>query len=70
MAVSAALRGAGAWGLVGGEEGPQEPVVELGVEDGDADAVGGQDVAVGPLDPGDDAGQAQAAQVVGGLAGG
>jgi hypothetical protein len=28
-------------GLVGGEEGPQEPVVQFGVEDRDLEAVGG-----------------------------
>jgi len=31
--------------LVGVQERAQEPVSELGVEDGDADPVGGQDVA-------------------------
>lgn len=65
-------RGAqGRWclGLVGGEQRAQQPVVQLGVEDRAADAVGGQDVAVGPLDPGDDPGKAESAQVVGGLAG-
>lgn len=35
------------WGgrLVGGEQGAQEPVFELAVEDGDADALAGEDVA-------------------------
>ena len=29
----------------------EQPVVELGVEDGELDAVGGEDVPVGVLDP-------------------
>ena len=40
-------RGAeGRWGLglVGGGERDEEPVVDLGVEDGDADAVAGQEI--------------------------
>ena len=48
-------------GLVGGQERAQEPVVQLGVEDRDLEPVGGQDVAVGVLDPADEPGQAQAA---------
>jgi hypothetical protein len=41
------------WGclcLVGGHERAEQPVVELGVEDGELDAVGGQEVGVGALD--------------------
>lgn len=60
----------GGVGLVGCEERAQEPVAEFGVEDDDAGAVGGEDVAVGPVDPGDNPGDAQVAQVVGHLAGG
>jgi hypothetical protein len=37
-------------GLVGGHERAEQPVVELGVEDGELDAVGGQEVGVGALD--------------------
>ena len=55
-------------GLVGGEQGAQQPVVQFGVEDGDLDAVGGQDVAVGVVDPAGQAGQAQSPQVIGDLA--
>ena len=52
-------------GLVGGQERAQQAVVELGVKDRGLDAVGGQDVAVGVLDPADEPGQAERAQVVG-----
>ena len=38
--------------------------MEFGVEDGDLDAVGGQDVAVGVLDPADQPGWPQAAHRV------
>jgi hypothetical protein len=37
--------------LVGCHEGAEQPVVELGVEDGELDAVGGEDVPVGVLVP-------------------
>jgi len=40
-------------GLVRGGERDQQPVVDLGVEDGDADAVGGECVAVGVREPGE-----------------
>ena len=43
----------GCLGLVRGSERDQEPVVDLGVEDGDADAVLGQGVAVGVREPAD-----------------
>ena len=39
-------------------QGAQEPVVQLGVEDREFGAVGGEDVAVGALDPADQPGQA------------
>ena len=55
------------WGclcLVGGHERAEQPVVELGVEDGELDAVVGEGVLVGALDPVDEAGQAEPAQVV------
>ena len=60
----------GGW-LVGVQEWAQEPVLEFGVEDGDADPVGGEDVACclcghAP----DEAVEAQAPQVVAHLAGG
>ena len=48
----------GCLGLVGGQERAQEPVVELGVEDRDFGAVGGEDVAVGVLDPADEPAEA------------
>src|SRR5215207_1812313 len=35
------------WLIGGGEEGSQDPVVNFGVEDGDANAVGGEGVGVG-----------------------
>src|SRR6266511_356324 len=54
-------------GLVCGDERDYEPVVELGIEDGDADALGGEHVAVGVLDAADEAVEAQASQVVGHL---
>jgi hypothetical protein len=56
-------------GLVGGGERNEHPVVDLGVEDGDADAVGGEGVAVGVGQAADEPGQAQPAQVVGHLSG-
>jgi hypothetical protein len=43
--------GRGLW-LVRGDERHEEPVIDLGVGDGDADAVAGQDVAVGVREPG------------------
>src|SRR6185437_12461623 len=49
---------------VGVEERSQQPVVELGVEDGDADALGGEDIAVAAGQALDESVQAQAAQVV------
>jgi hypothetical protein len=56
-------------GLVGGELSRQ-PVVDLGVEDGDADAVGDlYDLTVGVLDPADHPREAKPPQVVGHLAG-
>jgi hypothetical protein len=42
-------------GLVGGDEGNQEPVVDLEVEDGDADAVCGEYTAVGVWEAMDEA---------------
>ena len=53
----------GGW-FVGVEQWAQEPVLELGVEDGDADAVGGEDVGVAVWEALDEAVQAQAAEVV------
>ena len=50
MVLRAARSWGGALGLVGGGERDQEPVVDLGVEDGDADAVGGEHVVVGVRD--------------------
>src|SRR5215472_7335537 len=53
----------GRLGLVGGGERDEEPVVDLGVEDGDADAVVGEHVAVGVREPADQAVEAEAARV-------
>jgi hypothetical protein len=41
--------------------------MDLGVEDGESQALGGQDIQVAVRDPGDDAVAGQAGQVVGGL---
>ena len=51
-------------GLVRGGERDQEPVVDLDVEDGDADAVGGEHIAVGVREPADEAVEPQPAQVI------
>ena len=59
--------GFGGW-FVGVEEGSEEPVAELGVEDGDADPVGGQDVGVLAGDALDQPVQPEAAEVVAHLA--
>jgi hypothetical protein len=56
-------------GLVGGGERDEQPVLALGVEDGDTDAVCGEDVAVGVLEPADEPGHAQPPQAGGHLAG-
>jgi len=66
-------RGAEFWwglGLVGGGERDEEPVVDLGVEDGDPDAIGGEHVAVGVREPADEPVEPQPPQVVGHLPGG
>src|SRR6266516_5816260 len=55
--------------MVGGGQRSEQAVVDLGVEDRQALAVGGQDVGVGVFDPADQVVEAQAAQVVGHLAG-
>ena len=55
--------------LVGGGKRNEQSVVDLGVGDGDADAIAGEGVVVGVWEAMDEAGQAQAAQVVGHLAG-
>jgi hypothetical protein len=47
----------------------EQPVLALGVEDGDTDAVCGEDVAVGVLKPADEPGHAQPPQAGGHLAG-
>ena len=44
--------------MVGGGEWDEESVVEFGVEDGDADAVAGEGVAVGVGEAVDESGQA------------
>ena len=49
--------------LVGGGQRNEESVVDLGVGDGDADAVAGEGVVVSVWEPADEAGQAQAAQL-------
>jgi hypothetical protein len=56
-------------GVAGCHEGSEQSVVQLGVEDGHADAVGREDVLIGVLDPADEPGEAEAAQVVGRLRG-
>jgi predicted ATPase/class 3 adenylate cyclase len=52
------------------DERDQEPVVDLGVEDGDPDAIGGEHVPVGVREPADEPAEAEPPQVVGHLAGG
>ena len=59
------------WGclcLVGGHEGAEQPVVELGVEDGELDPVWSKDVLVGVLDPPDESCDAEPSQVISHLA--
>jgi hypothetical protein len=41
------------WWLVGGQQGAEQPVVELGVEDRHPEAVTGEHLAVAVLDPPD-----------------
>src|SRR5215471_12359812 len=53
--------------VVGGQQGAEQPVVELGVEERHSDAVRGQDVAVLPLQALDHALEAETAEVVGHL---
>src|SRR4051812_12759399 len=60
---------AGCLRLVGRDEWGEEPVVDLGVEDGDPDAVVGEPVAVGSWLSADEPGQPQPSQVVGHLVG-
>ena len=51
--------------VVGGEScpaGAEDADVDLGVEEGDLEAVGGHDVALGAWDAGDEATQAEPAQ--------
>ena len=57
------------WLVGGGEERAEEAVVELGVEDGDADPVGGEAVGVGVRDAFDEPVEAEAAEVVAHLVG-
>jgi len=51
------------------EERSEKSFVELGVEDGDSQSFGGEDVRVGLRDPLDEAVEAEAGQVVGHLVG-
>ena len=50
--------------FVGVEQGPEESVLQLGVEDRDADALGGEDVGVAAGKAGDEPVEPQAAEVV------
>ena len=61
--------GRGAWGWWAASRGPEQPVVQLGVEDSHLDAFGAQDVAVGVPDPADQPGEPEPPQVIGHLAG-
>src|SRR5439155_20784291 len=56
--------------VAGGHEGSEDAVVDLVVEDGDADAFGGEGVGVGVGDALDEAVEAEATQVVGHLGSG
>src|SRR6266508_3143195 len=58
------------WWLVGGEEWSEEPVVDLGVEDRPAHAVGGEVVGVGVRQSADEPFEPEASQVIRGLRGG
>ena len=70
MAASAARRLGGAWGWLAAVSGTRSRFGDLGIEDGDPDAVAGQGVAVGVREPADEPGQPEPAQVVGHLPGG
>jgi len=61
MARRACRRAGGAWGWSAASRGAKQPVVQLGVEDGNLDAVGGQHLAVGALDLADEVGESEAA---------
>jgi hypothetical protein len=52
------------WWPISGQQGAEQPVVELGVEDRHLDALGGEHVAIGPLDAADQALEPQPAKVV------
>src|SRR2546421_2033790 len=55
-------------GLVARHERAQDPVVDLGVEDREPQAVGGEGMQVAARDPGDQAVAGQAGEIVAGLA--
>jgi hypothetical protein len=55
--------GCGGW-MIGGKEWSDEAAVDLGVEKGDADAVGGKHVRIGMGLPADQTFAAESAQVV------
>ena len=63
--VSRAAKLERAWGWSVAVSGTRSRVVELGVEDRDAEAVFGEHVAVGEREPADEPGQAQPPQVAG-----
>ena len=54
-------------GLVGGEQRPEDAVVDFGVEDREAEAVGGEVVGVGVWAAGDEPVVAESGEVVAGL---
>ena len=67
MTRRASRSGGGAWGWSPAMSGSQDAVVDLGVEDREAEAVGGEGIQVAVRDAGDEAVAGQAREVVTGL---
>ena len=57
-------------GFVGGEQRGEEAVVDFGVEEGYADALGGEEIGVRIWDPSDESVETKAPQVIRHLGGG
>jgi len=65
---ASAAQGLGRLGLVRSTQRDKQPVVDLSVEDGEADAILGQDIAVGVREPADQAVEPPPPQIVSQLA--